>query len=122
MFRFLHKKKPLPKVEFFDSGFLLKKEDLEDFMYKWNIQFPIDRWYREKYKLRFGSDEHRRVKILDISFEYLEDQAYLKAQKQYEYTPNEGKFLRTRKKEEKLTLEEVEREFKNIDLSKFDDV
>lgn len=53
---------PTPKV-----GILVKE---------WNIKYPIDRWFRQKYKLIWGSKEHREVTLLSIYFEFEEEKLY----------------------------------------------
>jgi hypothetical protein len=47
---------------------------LRTFIARWDNENPLDRWFREKYKIAFNSPEHRRVSQLDILMEYLEDQ------------------------------------------------
>lgn len=47
------------------------------FIIRWNNEHPLDRRYREKYKIGFNSPQHREINQLDIYLEYLEDQAYI---------------------------------------------
>lgn len=42
----------------------------------WNVTFPLDKWYREKYNLRFNSEEHRSVNPIDIYLEWVEDELH----------------------------------------------
>jgi hypothetical protein len=97
------------------------KNDIDSFIYKWNVTYPIDRWWREKHKIAFNSPEHRVVSFLDIYVEWREDQLINKAQanavKNLEYKP--GDWLTERKQE--ISLEDEIREFENMDLSKLDD-
>lgn len=90
-------------------------------IYRWNNQFPLDHWYREKYKLRFNSKEHREISFEDIIFEYIEDRSYNKIRIPNSYIPNEGNFIKEIEKEEesKITMEEFLEEAKSIDLSQF---
>lgn len=46
------------------------------FIIQWNNLFPLDRYYREKYKIPFGSSQHLEMHQMDILMEYLEDKAY----------------------------------------------
>jgi hypothetical protein len=55
-------------------------KDSRSFIITWNNTFPLDKWYREKYKIRFNSEEHRRTCQIDIYYEWLEEQVY----KEYE--------------------------------------
>lgn len=105
---------------YFKQGFW--QEDFDRFVFDWNVKFPLDRWYRVKYGIRFNSKEHREVSFLDILFEYNEKQLYDRINKKEDYTPNKGEFLKKKKRMEKrLTMDEVKREFEQIDLSKYDD-
>lgn len=94
-------------------------QDLEKFIYNWNIQNPIDRYYRNKYNLRFNSPEHRASCLIDMALEYCEDKLfeYREAEK---YEPGKGDFLKERK-QELPSDEEMMRVFMQQDLSKFDD-
>jgi hypothetical protein len=104
------------------ESFVLSKKDFDSIVTNWNIKFPLDNWYRRKYNIRFDSDEHRKTPIRSIAFEFQEHLLFEKYEKQDEYKPNEGKFIKRIKVEEKpLTLEDVQKEFEKIDLSQFDD-
>jgi hypothetical protein len=90
-------------------------------IYRWNNKFPIDHWYREKYNIRFNSEEHRNTSFEDMIFEYIEDSSYNKIRIPNSYIPNEGNFIKINKVEEekKVTMEEFLEEAKSIDLSQF---
>ena len=104
------------------ESFVLEKKDFDSIVANWNVKFPLDNWYRKKYNIRFDSQEHRQTSIRSIAFEYQESLFFAKYEKVDEYKPNEGKFIKKRKQEEKpLTLDDVKKEFEKIDLSQFDD-
>lgn len=48
---------------------------------KWNSNFPIDRWWREKHGIAFSSPAHREVSFMDMYFEYIEDSVYMNIEK-----------------------------------------
>ena len=48
----------------------------EEFIIKWNNMFPKDRVYRKKYKIAFGSSEHRKINQIDVYLDALEDTLY----------------------------------------------
>lgn len=48
-------------------------ERKEQEMVNWNAKFPIDLWWRKKYKVAFGSKEHLRASIPNQLHDYLED-------------------------------------------------
>jgi hypothetical protein len=43
------------------------------FLIEFNNLFPLDRWYRKKYNIAFGSPQHRAISQIDIYMEWLED-------------------------------------------------
>lgn len=43
-----------------------------DSVLDWNIRFPIDLWWRNKYKIPFGSPQHLDLNWYDLVFEYEE--------------------------------------------------
>lgn len=89
---------------------------LREFIYKWNINYPIDRWWRDKYRIAFNSPAHRDMCFIDMRLEFEEDQIYkeLNNRKQ-EYTPGEGDWLRKRK-EQHISQKEIEYLYDKIDL------
>lgn len=97
------------------------KKDIESFIYKWNLNYPIDRWWREKHKVIFNSPQHRVVSFLDMYIEWLEDKIYKseleKGVKNYTYKP--GDWLEDGEKGEEV---DVQSEIKNFEenMSKFD--
>jgi hypothetical protein len=97
------------------------QNDIEDFIYRWNVTYPMDRWWREKHKVAFNSPEHRVVSFLDMYIEWREEQLYNKVRenniRHTEYKP--GDWLQDRKKVISIA-EEIEA-FENTDLSQFDD-
>jgi len=92
--------------------------DLENFIYRWNIENPLDRYFRNKYGLRFNSPEHRDSCLIDIAFEYLEDRIF--EYKENNYKPGEGDFLKEQK-QELPTDDQMMEMFEKQDLSYLDD-
>jgi len=102
-----------------DLPFEVSEKDFDNFVYKWNIENPIDRWYRQKYGIRFNSPEHRVLSFIDMLFEWKEDQLYNSAiQDDNEY--KKGDYLRKQEvKQEDLPSDE---ELMTLDFSQFDDI
>ena len=48
------------------------KDDIKNFILDWN-SFPLDLWWRRKYKIPFGSQAHREMNFIDMSIEYQEE-------------------------------------------------
>jgi len=100
-------------------------EEIKDFITKWNLNFPIDRWWRNKHKVAFNSPIHREVSFLDMRLEWEEEKLF---ERIYEgedskYELNSGDYInvekdeRTQEQKDKDTLEE----FKSIDLSQYNE-
>jgi hypothetical protein len=91
---------------------------LKGFIIRWNNDHPLDKKFRDKYKIAFNSIEHRNSNQLDILFEYLEDQLFVEydsaieqrinKQKQYEA----GQWL----EEVKMSEQEAQDLFDKIDI------
>jgi hypothetical protein len=96
--------------------------NLENYLIEWNLKFPLDRAYRKKHNIVFGSEQHRAISQLDLYFDHLEDQIYKKygklaeqeieAKKQFDA----GKWLKDGG--EDISAEEEDRLFKMISISK----
>jgi hypothetical protein len=97
------------------------KDDIDSFIYKWNVNYPIDRWWRERHKIAFNSPEHRVVSFLDIYIEWQEEQLYNKAieERLKKDAYKQGDWLEERKEiiDEATEIED----FEKMDLSQFDD-
>ena len=80
----------------------------EELMIKWANMFPYDRIYRKKYKIAFGSQEHKQINQIDVYLDALEDKIYDKHIKQHldekealETYKKTGEWLRFRELPEK---------------------
>ena len=93
-------------------------KNFDSVIIRWNNLFPLDKWYREKYKIAFNSKEHREISQIDIYFEWREDALFkkyieeqnLKQKKKIDYA--NGNLVQER------IYEDLEDEFDNIDISK----
>jgi hypothetical protein len=66
-----------------------KPNKVREFAIWWNNTFVLDFWYRQKYKIAFGSKQHRKTQPFDIMMEWEEEQI--------------GKLIRNNKITEKQT-------------------
>lgn len=99
--------------------------EVRQFVIDWNNRYPIDKWWRDKHGVAFGSKKHREQNILDMRIEFEEDLLF--AESEYEaqraslkkdlYTPGKGQWLRKRKPKMQ-TQDEIERDFNNLDIDK----
>jgi hypothetical protein len=73
------------------------RADLKNFIIAWNTMYPLDKWWRDKYKIPFNSSAHREISMLDICLEYEEDLIFNRPIKTEQhsivlkkYTPGQG--------------------------------
>jgi hypothetical protein len=60
---------------------------LDRFIYQWNMNNPIDRWFRKRYKISFNSPQHRVISVYDQAMEYREDLIFNKMKTSIDSTP-----------------------------------
>lgn len=98
--------------------------EVKTFVLEWNINFPIDRWWRKKHNVAFNSPMHREVSFLDMRFEWEEDKLYDKLyEPENDYKINSGNYMKKEKESdmpEDLKRETFKKEFLETDLSQFD--
>jgi|LSQX01.1.fsa_nt_gb hypothetical protein len=95
----------------------------ESFILEWNIENPVDRWWRSKHGVAFNSSLHRGISFIDMYMEYYEDSLYEKATKQkklkeeHPYIPGRRSFLYPRDtKPGQKPGELSDEEFDNIEI------
>lgn len=96
--------------------------DIDKFIEEWNIKYPYDRWWRRKYNVPFGSEQHRNMRIIDMAVQYYEDIFFeklnKKAQDEEEFI-EDNDIIINGKKVVKMHKDDIEEEFENIDLENF---
>ena len=99
--------------------------DLKEFITRWNAMYPIDRWWREKYRIPLNSPEHSRAVVLDMKLDWEEDLLYrqvkteIGTQSKTKYVPGRGAWLKKREIE-KPTDDQVNDMFDGLDLSRIE--
>ena len=73
----------------------MKLQKFKEEVFIWNMQFPVDKWWREKYKVPFMSKLHRDCSFIDQIFEYEEERLFKEVSQndKTEYIPNIGEYL-----------------------------
>ena len=93
----------------------LSFDALKELVLKWNIDFPIDRWWRKTHSVAFNSKRHREVSFIDMFIEWEEEVLFLELRdKPDPYIPNSGNYINKQQIDESLSDEA----FDNIDLDK----
>lgn len=102
---------------------LTLKKKVNNFLFNW-CQFPIDYWWRKKYKIPFGSSQHREMNFIDMFIEYQEEieiQKSINKEEGWEdEVENEALDLNTKNEVVKISQEEIDEDFENLDLEQFD--
>lgn len=93
-------------------------DNMRSFIYWWNANFPLDRWWRKKYNVAFNSTQHRESCLLDMMFEYEEEKLYLQSlisnKKEDKYIPGTGNWLK--KRVYTMTNSEIKDIYDSIDI------
>lgn len=97
---------------------------LDTFLSYWH-QFPVDFWWRKKYRIPFGSPEHRAMNLIDIYIEYQEERLIEKyqeeAREKEEMAENKTLNIGNSKNEVvKMSKKEIKDDYDNLELSQFD--
>jgi len=93
-------------------------EAFKAFVLEWNIENPVDRWWRSKHGIAFNSSSHREISFIDEYMEFYEDSLYDKVVEQNKkknddpYIPNSHNFLYANPQSNEMT----EDEFNNIEI------
>lgn len=88
------------KLTKLNDDLLITSVDLKKRVEEWNIRFPVDRWWREKHGIPFGSKDHRESSFIDQLFEFYEDELYIdirskKNTKSDNYVPGSGSIFKS---------------------------
>ena len=98
-----------------------ENNEIRQFITSWDSKYPVDLWYRKKFGIRYGSKEHRELRLIDIRFE-LEEQRLIEHQEQVDLYKKQqlekykdtGSFVEQYSVEEEEDLLDV---FDNLDLN-----
>jgi len=97
---------------------------LRNFVFDWH-RFAIDYWWREKYKVPFGSRLHREQNFIDMLIEYEESVIIKENTDKYNdvedeedendiTTPEKGKVV-------SMSQSDIDKEYDEIDLTSFNE-
>lgn len=104
---------------------LKTKLKINNFLFQWH-DFPIDYWWRKKYKIPFGSKLHREMNFIDMLIEYQENLLIIKSAEgggHDDEMENEELGLNddTGKQTVSLTGKEIDEDYNSLDLEQFDE-
>ena len=96
-------------------------KNFESFILQWNIENPVDRWWRSKHGIAFNSSPHREVSFIDMYMEFYEEVLYEKVARQSKkkeedpYIPGHHDFLYPSEQKAEGTIM-TEEEFDNLKI------
>lgn len=91
----------------------MDKENVREKIINWNVNFPIDRWWRKKHNIAFNSSAHREISFLDQLFEFEEDLLFNTIEHD-DYIPNTGNWLKNDDITDEQFIEEARKEMENF--------
>jgi len=104
--------------------------NLRSLVINWNNDYPVDYWWRKRYNVAFGSEQHKQMSFIEMTFEYIEYVEYriieieqiLESKRKTDIKNNEL-FTQTSPGKEivHMTKKEAAEEYDNLDLSQFND-
>lgn len=98
------------------------KDEVRRFIFNWH-EFPFDYWWRKKYNIPFGSQSHREMNFIDMYIEHQEELLLKEVSDNYTEEQEEIEDIELgihSNKEVKLSKKEIDEDYENLDLSKFD--
>lgn len=90
--------------------------EIKEAIYRWNMRFPVDRWWRNKHGIPIFSKEHRDSNFIDQLIEFHEDMIFknLNSKDSGKYNAGTGDWININKP----LKEDVDEAFDMIDISK----
>lgn len=95
-------------------------DNIRDFIFDWH-EFPLDYWWRKKYNIPFGSQQHRSISFIDMYVEYQEELLLRESERISDEQENEEIGFNNDKESNVVNLskKEIDEEYENLDLSDF---
>lgn len=94
------------------------KDEIKRFIFNWH-EFPFDYWWRKRYNIPFGSPTHREMNFIDMYIEYQEELLLNDIIEQEDIEENIDLGI-NEKEIVKLSKQEIDDDYDNLDLSNFD--
>jgi len=89
----------------------LRKEVI-NFLSTWHNNFILDYWWRKKYNVPFGSEQHRNMNFIDMLIEYQEEIEIKKRCEEKSDTEEEGEIV---------SKEELKEDYDNLNLEDYNE-
>ena len=93
-------------------------QDIKKFIVRWNDLYPIDYVWRKKYNIPFGSEKHKEVDFIDMLVDF-EEQLMVEKSLRGGESDEDDNLLLDGRKVVKMTKQEIDDDFDNLDVSKY---
>jgi hypothetical protein len=102
------------------------KLDLKDFIVQWNNRYPWDLWWRNRYKVGFGTSQHKEISHVDMLMEYIEyrhiEQLKKQREEDEENAENESIGITKGDNKNKMSKKAVDKAFDDLNLDEFNNL
>lgn len=94
--------------------------EINRFLDQWH-RFFIDWWWRDKYKVPFGSAMHREQNFIDMAIEYMEERRIKQMREAIKKREEEELYVRSPEDDRvvQMSKEEADELYENLDLEQF---
>lgn len=101
----------------------MKAQSLREKLAEWNNKYPYDLAWRYNNDIKFGSEEHKSMDFISMLFSLIQEKEIHEfLNKEEEVLDEDGKQLFESKDIVKMSKEEINEEFDNLDLTAFNDI
>jgi hypothetical protein len=113
------------KKQLFRDG-VLGDISISEFVILWSYTFPLDKVYREKHNIPFNSELHRSLNPVDMMIELgqdlairhaIEGELHKKKDPTISYEAGRGKYFKTKRSVSKVSQEDIDKAFDQIDIT-----
>ena len=103
------------------------KKEVTSYIINWNSLYPIDFWWRKKYDIPFGSEQHKQATFIQMFFDYEEEKMMSKIINKKSKEDDESGFDFEKAQEKsgvgkKMSQAQIDDDFDKIDLSSYNTV
>jgi hypothetical protein len=97
------------------------RDEIRHQINNWNRKFPIDFWWRRKYSIPYGSEQHRNANLIDMFYDYEEEKIMNEVIEKFSKEEDDSEVVTDSNSGvgKKMTKQELDDAFDNIDLNEF---
>lgn len=89
----------------------------------WNIDYPVDAWWRARYNIPYGSPSHLDMDMIDMRIAYEEEILAIRINKELERRAEEAENkmvgISSDKRIVEMSKDEIDKEFEDLDITQY---